>query len=87
MAESHKENEKIVLEIFDQLIAAAKKWGKKQICYIQVLCDESQMKGSPEPYGTIIPGFRHSGVVMLNLSWPTHQSDGSKQMQNHDMAF
>jgi hypothetical protein len=87
MAESHKVNARAVLEIFDQLIAAAKKWGKKQICYIQVLCDESRMKESPEPYGTIIPGFRHSDVVMLNLSWPTLQSDGSMQMQNHDMAF
>lgn len=87
MAESHKENARAVLEIFDQLIAAAKKWGKKHICYIQVLCDESRMKESPEPYGTIIPGFRNSGVVMHNLSWPTLQSDGSMQMQNHDMAF
>lgn len=87
MAECHKENTRAVLEIFDQLIAAAKKWGKKQICYIQVLCDESRIKESPEPYGTIIPGFRHSGVVMLNLSWPTLQSDGSMQMQSHDMAF
>lgn len=87
MTESHKENARVVLEIFDQIIAAAKKWGKKQICYIQVLCDKSLMKESPEPYGTIIPGFRHSGVVMLNLSWPTLQSDGSMQMQSHDMAF
>lgn len=87
MAEKYKENARAVLEIFDQLIATAKKWGKKQICYIQVLCDESRTKESPEPYGTIIPGFRHSGVVMLNLSWPTLQSDGSMQMQNHDMAF
>ena len=87
MAEGHKENARAVLDIFDQFIEAAKKWGKKQICYIQVLCDESRMKESPEPYGTIIPGFKDSGVVMLNLSWPTLQSDGSMQMQNHDMAF
>lgn len=87
MAESHKENARAVLEIFDQFIAAAKKWGKKQICYIQVLCEESRTKDSPEPYGTIIPGFRHSGVVMPNLSWPTLQSDGSMQIENHDMAF
>jgi len=87
MAENHKENARAVLEIFDQLIAAANKWGKKQICYIQVLCDESQMKESPEPYGAIIPGFRDSGVVMRNLSWPTLQSDGSMQMQSHDMTF
>lgn len=87
MAEGHKENTRAVLEIFDQLVAAAKRWGKKQICYIQVLCDESRMKESPEPYGTIIPGFRPSGVEMLNQSWPTLQSDGSMQMQSHDMAF
>lgn len=87
MAENHKENERAVLEIFDQLLAAAKKWGKKHICYIQVLCDESRMKESPEPYGTMIPGFRHSGVIMRNLSWPTLQADGSMQMQSHDMAF
>lgn len=87
MAEGHKKNAGAILQIFDQLIAAAKKWGKKQICYIQVLCDESQMKESPEPYGTIIPGFRPSGVEMRNLSWPTLQSDGSMQMQSHDMFF
>ncbi len=87
MAEGHKENEAAVLEIFEQLTAAAKKWDKKQICYIQVLCDESRMKEFPEPYGTIIPGFRNSGVEMLDLSWPTLQADGSMQMQNHDMAF
>lgn len=86
MAEGHKENTQAVLEIFDQFMAAAEKWGKKQICYIQVLCDESRMKEYPEPYGTIIPGFRHSGVV-FNLSWPTLQADGSMQVQNHDMAF
>lgn len=87
MAESHKVNVKTVLEIFDQLKAAAKKWNKKQICYIQVLCEESRMKESPEPYGTIIQGFRNSGVVMQNLSWPTLQADNSMEMQNHDMAF
>ena len=87
MAESHKENAKAAHEIFDQFIAAAKKWGKKQICYIQVLCDESRMNESPEPYGTLIEGFRHSGVVLPGHSWPTLQSDGSFQMQNHDMAF
>ncbi len=87
MSESHQANARAVLEIFDQLVAAAKKWGKKHICYIQVLCDESRMRESPEPYGTVIPGFRHSGVVMRDLSWPTLQSDGSMQMQNHEMAF
>jgi hypothetical protein len=86
MAENHRENERAVLDIFDQFIVAAKKWGKKHICYIQVLCDESRTKESPEPYGTIIPGFKHSGV-MMNHSWPTLQSDGSMQLQNHDMAF
>lgn len=87
MAENHKENREAALEIFDELVTAAKRWGKKQICYIQVLCDESRMHESPEPYGTIIPGFRHSGVEMPDLSWPTLQPDGSMQMQNHDMAF
>ncbi|MBX3719423.1 MAG: hypothetical protein KF898_07235 [Parachlamydiales bacterium] len=87
MAENHKENARAALEMFDQFVAAAKKWGKRQICYIQVLYDESRMKESPEPYATIIPGFRHSGVEMLNLSWPTLQPDGSMQMQSHDMAF
>ena len=87
MAENHKQNKRAILEIFDQFIAAAEKWGKKHICYIQVLCDELRMKESPEPYGTMISGFRHSGVEMLNLSWPTLQSDGSMQIQSHDMAF
>jgi len=87
MAENHKQNTGAVLGIFDQLIAAAKKWGKRHICYIQVLCDESRMQESPEPYGTIIPGFRHSGVEMLNQSWHTLQPDGSIQLQSHDMAF
>lgn len=87
MAEEHKENREAIFGIFDQLIAKAKEWGKKEVCYIQVLCDESRMKQSPEPYGTIIQGFRHSGVELRNHSWPTLQSDGSYCMESHDMAF
>lgn len=87
MAENYKENVMAVLGIFDQLVAAAKKWDKKWVCYIQVLCDESRMKESPEPYGKIISGFRHSGVEMHNHTWPTLQSDGSMEMESHDMAF
>lgn len=87
MSEKHKKNAKAVIEIFDKFIDAAKKWNKKQICYIQVLCDESRIEESPEPYGTVIQCFRHSGVVMCNLSWPTLQQDGTFALQNHDMAF
>lgn len=87
MAENHKENTETVLKIFDEILAAAKKWGKKHICYIQVHCNQSRMRESPEPYGTIISGFRDSGVEMHNLSWPTLQADGSMQLKSHDMAF
>lgn len=87
----YRQDEGLILSMYDQLAQEAKNLGKSKICYIDmVLPDDHPLRPavvtSPEPWGTTITGFTSIDCT-VNLSWPTFQADGSVENQTHTLLF
>lgn len=91
MNKENSANKEAIKMLFDIAVELAKKMGKNQICYLEVVEEEKHpLKPSPyvplEPWGELDKKSRSMNVTMV-MSWPTLQPDGSVKDQSHQMVF
>lgn len=77
--------------LFDNAIGIAKKMGKTQICYMEIVQDpEHPLKPlsyiSPEPWRDLMMDFRNMDV-RIEMAWPTLQPDGTVREEAHAMVL
>lgn len=91
MMGEERSNLEAINQLFDQAIEQAKKLGKIQICYMEIVEDEKHpLRPSPfvplEPWNDLGKEFRSMDVT-LEMNWPTLQPDGNVKEEAHQMAF
>lgn len=91
MAKGERKNKEAINLLFNKAVELAKKMGKTQICYMEVVEDAKHpLKPSPyvplEPWGELEKRSKSMNVEM-EMSWPTLQPNGEVKEQSHKMAF
>lgn len=91
MAREERSNLEAINLLFNKTIEQAKKMGKTQICYMEIVENENHpLRPVPyiplEPWGDLEREFR-SMNVMIEMSWPTLKVGGEVLNEVHQMVF
>lgn len=91
MARQERSNLEAINLLFNKTIEQAKKMGKTQICYMEIVENENHpLRPAPyiplEPWGDLQREFRSMNVT-IDMSWPTLKAGGEVLDEVHQMAF
>ena len=91
MAQEERSNLEAISLLFNRAIEQAKKMGKTQICYMEIIEDEKHpLRPVPyiplEPWRDLEKKFRSMDIVS-EMCWPTLRADGEVKEEVHQMAF
>ncbi len=91
MAREERSNLEAINLLFNKTIEQAKKMGKTQICYMEIVENENHpLRPAPyiplEPWGDLEKKFRSMNVT-IEMSWPTLKAGGEVLNEVHQMAF
>lgn len=84
-------NHKMISDLYNQAVKMAKEMGKKQICYMEIIPNESHpLKPTNyvpiEPWSELDIPFKTTGV-RIPMSWPTLQPNGNVREETHKMEI
>jgi hypothetical protein len=87
----HRNNQTVILAIYDRLVDFAKQLGKKKICYIETVREENHPQKpknfqSLEPWEKIITGFGKTDIT-TGFTYPTLQIDGTVKNEENLFIF
>lgn len=91
MTKEERLNHDAIALLFDSAVGTAKKMGKTQICYMEIIQDAihplKPVSYVPlEPWSDLAMDYRDMGV-QIEMSWPTLQPDGAVKEEAHAMAL
>jgi hypothetical protein len=91
MGREERSNFEAINLLFDKTIEQAKKMGKTQICYMEIIEDDKHpLRPVPyiplEPWRDLEKNFRTTNII-IEMRWPTLKVSGEVMKETHKMAF